>query len=170
MLKQRWLSVFFLTILVLCLGWSQVSAQIVNSLIQQGLERYRSGDFQGAIDTWNNALKQNPNDQIILLKHLARVYSQVGQFEQAIASLNPLISYYQNNSDRTQLGRILTEQAQAYSNLGQQRRAIAEMIKNPAYVSSAKNSLGNTYANLAKRDYRYAEFTLESGYPMEKRF
>jgi CHAT domain-containing protein len=220
MLKQRLLSVLFLMSLMLCLGLGHVSAQIVNSSIQQGLERYRSGDFQGAIDIWNNALKQHPNDQVILLKYLARVYSQVGQFEPAIASLNALIDYYQNNSDRVQLGRMLTEQAQAYSNLGQQRQAIAilcgeqseckegsalaiarqqsdplgeaaglgslgnayrlqgdyesalrslqkslnmaDKLQNSAYRIAAKNGLGNTYASLAKRDYRYAEFASET--------
>ena len=222
MLKQRLLSVLFLMSLVLCLGLGQVSAQVANSSIQQGLERYQAGDFQGAIAIWNNTLNQSPNeaDQIILLKSLARVYSQVGQFDRAIASLNPVISNYQKNGDRIQLGRMLTEQAQAYSNLGQQRKAIAilcgekiecekesalaitrqqsdplgeaaglgslgnayrlqgdyeaalrslqkslaiaEKLQNSAYVTAAKNGLGNIYASLAKRDYRYAEFASET--------
>ncbi len=239
MLKRRWLSVLFLISFALCLGWGQVSltfkpvvvgqvvmAQTVDSSIQQGLERYQSGDFQDAIAIWNNTSNNHPSaeDRIVLLKYLARVYSQVGQVDRAIASFNQLIAYYQKVGDRrTQLGRILTEQAQAYSNLGQQRRAIrllcgeqtepncgkesalaiarqqsdqlgeaaglgslgnvyrlqgdyetslqllrkslaiAETIKNSAYVIAAKNGLGNTYANLAKRDYRYAEFATDSG-------
>ncbi len=222
MLKQRWLSTICLISFILCLVCGQVSAQSVVSSVQTGLERYQAGDFQAAIALWSKALNNpNPADRILLLKSLARVYSQVGQYDNAIATINPLISYYQTNGDRTALGRILTEQAQAYSNLGQQRRAIAllcgpgvdcqkdsalgiarqqsdrqgeaaglgslgniyrlqgnyeeslrvmqqslaiaEMIKNPAYISAAKNGLGNTYANLAKRDYRYAEFALESG-------
>lgn len=210
---------------MLCLGWGQVSAQIVDSSIQQGLERYRSGDFQGAIDTWSNRLNQSPNaeERVVLLKSLARVYSQVGQFDRAISSFDQLITYYRNdkkNSDRIQLGRMLTEQAQVYSNLGQQRKAIAllcgeqseckegsaleiarqhsdplgeaaglgslgnayrlqgdyesalrslskslaiaEKLQNSAYIIAAKNGLGNTYASLAKRDYRYAEFASET--------
>lgn len=94
MLKRRWLSVLFLISFALCLGWSQVSltfkpvvvgqvvmAQTVDSSIQQGLERYQSGDFQGAIAVWNTTLSHRPNadDRIVLLKYLARVYSQVGQ-------------------------------------------------------------------------------------------
>ncbi len=237
MLKRRWLSVLFLISFTLCLGWGHISltfksiavdhvviAQTVNSSIQQGLERYQAGDFQGAITLWNTALSNHPSaeDQIVLLKYLARVYSQMGQVNDAIASLNSLIAYYQKIGDRVQLGRILTEQAQAYSNLGQQRKAIAllcgqqpesdckedsalaiahqqsdqlgeaaglgslgniyrlqgdyeislrllekslaiaETIKNSAYIIAAKNGLGNTYANLAKRDYRYAEYASES--------
>jgi tetratricopeptide (TPR) repeat protein len=233
MLQRLWLGLLCLISLVICLGLGTVSAQVVessvqdlsvqHSFIQQGLERYQSGDLTGAIAIWRKALEALPNetDRVILLKSLARAYSQVGQHDNAIATINPLISHYQTNGDRTQLGRILTEQAQAYSNLGQQRRAIAllcgegvdcqkdsalgiarqqsdrqgeaaglgslgniyrlqgnyeeslrvmqrslelaEMIKAPAYVSAAKNGLGNTYANLAKRDYRYAEFASESG-------
>ena len=221
MSKQRLLSVLFLMSILLCLGLGQVSAQVANSPTQQGLERYQRGDFQGAIVIWNNALNQNPSDQVVLLKYLARVYSQVGQFEQAIASLNPVIANYQKTGDRVQLGRMLTEQAQAYSSLGQQRKAIAllcggqepnctkesalaiarqhsdllgeaaglgslgnvyrlqgdyeaavrshsksleiaEKLQNSAYVIAAKNGLGNTYANLAKRDDRYAEFATET--------
>jgi CHAT domain-containing protein len=222
MLKRHWPSILCLISFVLYLVCGQVFAQNTGSPIQTGLDRYQAGDFQAAIALWTQALNNNNQaDRILLLRSLARVYSQVGEHDNAIATINPLISYYQNNGDRTTLGRILTEQAQAYSNLGQQRRAIAllcgegvdcqkdsalgiarqqsdqlgeaaglgslgniyrlqgnyeeslrvtqqslaiaEMIKNQAYVSSAKNGLGNTYANLAKRDYRYAEFASESG-------
>ena len=223
MLKQRWLSILFLVSLALCLQWSHVSAQIANSSVQQGLERYQSGDFLGAIAVWNNTLNHSPSeaDRITLLKDLARAYSQVGQFDQAIAAFDQLIANYQKTGDRIQLGRILTEQAQSYSNLGQQRKAISLLcgeepnctkesalaiahqqsdqigeaaglgtlgnidrlqgdydaalrslqkslvialkLQNSAYVIAAKNGLGNTYANLAKRDYRHAEFASESG-------
>jgi tetratricopeptide (TPR) repeat protein len=210
---------------MICLGLGQVAAQGVTASVQSGLERYQSGDLTGAIVVWRKALADQPSesDQVVLLKSLARAYSQIGQSDQAIDALNLLVIHYQKIDDRLQLGRILTEQAQAYSNLGQQRRAIAllcgdvvesncrkntaltiaqeqsdqlgesagwgslgnayrlqgdyeaslrslqkslaiaETIKNPVYVSAAKNDLGNTYANLAKRDYRYAEFASESG-------
>jgi CHAT domain-containing protein/tetratricopeptide (TPR) repeat protein len=238
MLKRRWLSILFLISLVFCLGLSQVSitfnplalsravvAQTIDPSIQQGLERYQSGDFQGAIFIWNEALNDrlNVETQITILKYLARAYSQVGEFDRAIASLDRAIDYYRKIGDRVQQGRMLTEQTQAYSNLGQQRRAIAllcgnskelncekdsalaiarstsdrlgeaaalgtlgnvyrlqgdyetslqllkksltiaEELKNSAYSIAAKNGLGNTYANLAKRDYRYAEFAANSG-------
>jgi CHAT domain-containing protein len=195
-----------------------------DAAIKQGLERYQAGDFQGAISIWNEILNNNPTPetQIILFKYLARAYSQVGEFDRAIASLDKLIDYYQKTSDRVQQGRMITEQAQAYSNLGQQRKAIAllcgetaelnckkdsalaiarsssdsmgeaaalgtlgnvyrlqgdyetslqllknsltiaETLNNSAYIIAAKNGLGNTYANLAKRDYRYAEYAKNS--------
>ena len=238
MLKRRWLSVTFFISLLLCVALGQssllfapdalsqtVAIQAINLSIQQGLTRYQTGDFKGAIAVWNTALSNHPSieSQITLLKYLARGYSQIGQLDRMIASLNQLIAHYQNTGDRTQLGRMLTEQAQAYSSLGQQRKAIAilcgeqtqancekesalaisrqqsdllgeaaglgslgnvyrlqgdyeasllslrrslaiaETIQNSAYVIAAKNGLGNTYANLAKREYRYAEFAADSG-------
>jgi CHAT domain-containing protein len=238
MLKRRWLSVTFFISLLLCVALGQssllfapvalsqvVTIHAINLSIQQGLTRYQAGDFKGAIAVWNTALSNRPSieSQITLLKYLARGYSQIGQLDRAIASFNQLIALYENSGDRVQLGRMLTEQAQAYSSLGQQRKAIAilcgeqtqancekesalaiarqqsdllgeaaglgslgnvyrlqgdyetslqtlqkslaiaETIQNSAYVIAAKNGLGNTYANLAKRDYRYAEFAADSG-------
>jgi CHAT domain-containing protein len=237
MLKRRWFSITFLISLLLCIALGQGSllftsvasgqtvAQTTNVSVQQGLERYQAGDFQGAIAVWNNALNNllGTEAQITLLKYLARGYSQIGQIDRAIASFNQLIALHEKSGDHVQLGRMLTEQAQAYSSLGQQRKAIAilcgeqtepdcakesalaiarqqsdrlgeaaglgslgnvyrlqgdyetslqllkkslaiaETIKNSAYIVAAKNGLGNTYANLAKRDYRYAEFALNSG-------
>jgi CHAT domain-containing protein len=235
MLKRFWLSALCIISLAVCLGLGRVSAQVPESSVQQGLERYQAGDFSSAIVIWNHALDRRPSaaDRVELLKSLARVYSQIGQSNQAIDTLGLLAAHYQKVNNRVQLGRILTEQAQAYSNLGQQRRAIellcgkqvngeplepsqielncgqesaltiarqqsdrvgesaglgslgniyrlqgnyeaslgllnkslaiAEDLKNTVYISAAKNNLGSTYANLAKRDYRYAEFAAESG-------
>jgi CHAT domain-containing protein len=200
MFRQLWLNALCLISLMICLGLGQVAAQGVTASVQSGLERYQSGDLTGAIVVWRKALADQPSetDRVVLLKSLARAYSQIGQSDQAVDALNLLIAHYQKIDDRVQLGRILTEQAQAYSNLGQQRRAIALLCGDavesncrkdtaltiaqeqsdqlgesagwgslgnayPVYVSAAKNDLGNTYANLAKRDYRYAEFASESG-------
>jgi tetratricopeptide (TPR) repeat protein len=107
MLKPRLLSVFFLTVLVICLGWGKVSAQVSDSLIQQGLERYRNGDYQGAIAIWNDSLNKfsNAADRVMPLKSLARVYSQIGQFEESIATLNSLIADYQKKQRSRSTGK-----------------------------------------------------------------
>ena len=109
-------------------------------------------------------LKQRLLDQVVRLKYLARVYSKVGQFEQAIASIHPITASYQKTGDRVQLERMLTEQAQAYSSLGQQRKAIsilcygqepdcikesalaiARQQSDPLGESAGLGSLGNAY-------------------------
>lgn len=96
--------------------------------VQQGLGQFQAGDTLGAIALWQQALQQTPPRSVAwvtLLKYLVRAQAQVGQVDAAIANLNQLIGYYRQVNDRQQFGRMLTEQAQLYSNLGQHRRAIA---------------------------------------------
>ena len=82
----------------------------------------------------------------------------------AIASIHPITASYQKTGDRVQLERMLTEQAQAYSSLGQQRKAIsilcggqepdcikesalaiARQQSDPLGESAGLGSLGNAY-------------------------
>ncbi|MEI2579680.1 CHAT domain-containing protein [Scytonema sp. PRP1] len=138
------LNLLFLSSLTVCLCLGQgnltfrqvqlgevVIAQATDwkQLMQQGLKRYTTGDFQGAISSWEAALssnsKEQSEDKVTVLKYLVRAYQQVGQVDRAIATLNQLIVYYQKVGASLQLGRMLTELAQVYSSLGQQRKAIA---------------------------------------------
>ncbi|HEY9617895.1 MAG TPA: hypothetical protein V6C64_13710, partial [Microcoleaceae cyanobacterium] len=96
--------------------------------LQQGLQQFQAGNAVAAIALWQQALQQTPRNSeswVLLLKYLVRAQTQVGQVDVAIANLDQLINHYRQANDRRQLGRMLTEQAQLYSSLGQQRRAIA---------------------------------------------
>ena len=103
----------------------------VNQLIQQGTQRYQSKDLNGAIEYWETALtasreSNSPDvEQVTLLKYLARAYRQVGNMDKAIANLEQAIAYYREAGNKQLVGRMLTEVAQAYSTLGQHRRAAA---------------------------------------------
>ena len=155
MFKYRWLSLLFCLSLLLCLSLPHrfltsnpiafgqaVRAQTTDTSLQQGLKHYQSGNFQDAIQIWTQALSHHPNSekQLALLKHLARAYSQLGQYDRSIASFNALITQYQKTGDRLQLGRMRTEQAQAYSNLGQHRKAIALLCGETTEQTCAKDS------------------------------
>jgi CHAT domain-containing protein len=100
-------------------------------LVQQGLELYQSGDVQGAIKSWQTALSayqqrnSHSEEQVNVRKYLARAYQQVGELAQAIAEVEQVIAYYRQINEPITVGRMLTEQAQLYSSLGQHRRAIA---------------------------------------------
>ncbi|KAF3889275.1 MULTISPECIES: CHAT domain-containing protein [Nostocales] len=141
---SRLLNLFFLCSFTICLCLGQVSLTfrqiqlggvvIARSLdwkhlMQQGLNFYRTGDFQGAISLWEAALSSNSQqkseDTVTVLKYLVRAYQQVGRIDRAIATLNQLIAHYQKVGASLQLGRMLAELAQVYSSLGQQRKAIA---------------------------------------------
>lgn len=96
--------------------------------LQPGLQQFQAGNVVGAIALWQQAVQQAPSRSatwVTILKYLVRAQAQVGQVDAAIANLNQLISYYRQVNDPQQFGRMLTEQAQLYSNLGQHRRAIA---------------------------------------------
>jgi len=141
----RFWAVLFLNSLTIssCLGHSPLvvwqvglgemaTAQSSNTrqLVQQGIKRYQVGDFQGAISSWQTVLRAYPErhsyseDEITVLKYLARAYQKVGRVSLAINHLERVIAYYRRIKDQKQVGLMLTEQAQFYSSLGQQRRAI----------------------------------------------
>ena len=139
------LVILFLTSLTICLWlnhvtfnplqlrWGEVAtAQSANpsQLVQQGIERYKTGDVQGAIASWQTALTayQSTNDrtnEAIVREKLAIAYQQIGQFGEAINYWKGAIANYNQVGDFVKLGRLLTELAQTYSRFGQNREAIA---------------------------------------------
>lgn len=141
---RQLLTALFLGSLTLCLSLGQLSSPLrapeigqaataqtpaAEQLVQQGVDRYQAGDYLGAIAHWKTALPiyqaaKNRATTAIVLENLARAYQQAGQSEQAITYWEQVASLYRQ-SRSPQLGRILTEQAQTYSRLGQPRKAIA---------------------------------------------
>ena len=142
---RRVLVVLFLSSLTFCLclnhvpftawqaRWGEVAtAQSPNAsqLVQQGIERYKTGDVQGAIASWQTALSayqstNNLANQAIVREKLAIAYQQIGQFEQALDHWKQAIAHYRSSGDFQKVGRLLTELAQTYSRLGQNKEAIA---------------------------------------------
>jgi CHAT domain-containing protein len=116
----RLLGLIFLGSLILCLSLGKVAAQTFNPdrQVQQGVERYESGDYQGAIALWEVVLTDyqktnNPTNTAIVKENLARAYQQVGQTDKAIEYWEQLKAYYLQQGDAVKVGRLLTEQAQA---------------------------------------------------------
>ncbi|MEO1762908.1 MAG: CHAT domain-containing protein [Cyanobacteria bacterium J06629_18] len=195
--------------------------------VKQGIELYNAGDFQGAIAVWLKSLSQAGGDKqqesdIQTRKYLARAYQQIGEIDKTINYLNQVIDFYRTTNNTQQVGRMLTEVAQAYSDLGQHKRAInllcgdmgklqctqdsalgiatrqkdslgeaaangslgnalyflgeydraikvlgasykkAGELENRGYLMAAANNLGNLYASLAQRNYRYINFASEA--------
>lgn len=137
MLSRYWLSralyfLLFLGSLLVCLWVNPVqiaTAQAPNA-VQQGIKRFQSGDVQGAIAAWQTALKlyQTTSDkktEAIVREKLAIAYQQIGQFSEAIEQWKRAITNYRQLRDWIKVGQLLTEQAQTYSRLGQNKTAIA---------------------------------------------
>ena len=129
--RHRLIKILFLASLVICLLFGQgVSAQTPNvaALVEQGIKDYNAGDLVNAIKTWQEALNQdknNPSVTAVVNENLARAYQQIGENKAAIASLSAAINDYNTVNNIQQVGRMKSELAQVYSNLGQPRKAIA---------------------------------------------
>jgi tetratricopeptide (TPR) repeat protein len=128
---RRVLVVLFLSRLTFCLWlnhvpftalqarWGEVAtAQSPNAslLVQQGIERYRAGNVQGAIASEQTALSayqstNNLANQAIVREKLAIAYQQIGQFEQALDHWKQAIANLSKLGDFKKVGRLLTELA-----------------------------------------------------------
>ncbi|UBF30426.1 CHAT domain-containing protein (plasmid) [Kovacikia minuta CCNUW1] len=98
--------------------------------VQQGIDRYQTGDYRAAISLWTIALEQyrkvgDRTNTAIVLENLARAYQQLGQSEVEINYWQALLTLYRQQGNQAETVRILVEQAQAYSRDGQLRKAIA---------------------------------------------
>ncbi len=129
--QRRFIKVLFLMTLLISLLFEQsVFAQTPNviALVEQGIKEYNQGDFLKAIENWQAALKQdknNPSVTGVVNENLARAYQQLGDNQAEIISLSAAIHDYGVVKNIQQVGRMKSELAQVYNNLGQPRKAIA---------------------------------------------
>lgn len=136
--------------------------------VQQGIERYQGGQYAEAISLWQQALTQisAAPERAIIYSNLAIAYRQIGQLDRAIAHWEQAIQIYRsqkNEAARSALARLLTEQGQAYSDLGQHKRAIT-LLQSAVKITqntpdrlteaAAQGALGSAYWALG--DYEQA--------------
>ncbi|MDY6899423.1 MAG: CHAT domain-containing protein [Cyanobacteriota bacterium] len=133
----NFLQLLFCATLLICISFGQVvSAQNpqINLLVERGIKNYNNGNYNDAIKHWQEALtrykNQNQNQNnfaatAVINENLGRAYQKLGENQSAITSLTAAIKDYQAVKDVPQVGRMRTELAQVYSNLGQPQKAIA---------------------------------------------
>ena len=161
-------SFLFLAGLVLCLTLSVLpmnqhtvvaQANSAQQVVRAGISQYKAGKFNEAIALWQQVLPQitDAKDRAAVHSNLALAYRQIGQLTEAAQEWEQAIQIYQHQdaqTKRSQLPKLLTEQAQAYNELGQNRRAIkilqsaVELAKqNPDSRTQAATlgALGNAY-------------------------
>ena len=100
------------------------------SLVEAGVARYEANDFFGAIELWQALLESSgpslsKTDRSTVLENLARVHQRIGHTVEAANYWEQAIQQTASLEDLRQLGRLRTEQAQLFSQTGQQLRAIA---------------------------------------------
>ncbi|WP_019500280.1 CHAT domain-containing protein [Pseudanabaena sp. PCC 6802] len=138
------------------------------NLLAQGIKLYRMGKYKAAIARWEQALALplTVKDKADIHNNLAQAYRQIGQTELAIAQWQQAIAIYRaDNFARptrdTLLAAALIEQAQMYSDLGQDRNgiafvqeaiAIAQRIQDRKLEAAGLGVLGNAYWRLGQYD------------------
>jgi CHAT domain-containing protein len=175
-------SILFFASLVLCLvlhgGLSRqvdrvamavetpASTSSQEQLVQQGVDYYQAGNFAQAITLWEQALPQikAPLDKATVYSNLAIAYRKTGQLDRAIRQWEQAIQIYRSqdqDATRQLLAKLLTEQGQAYSDLGQQRRAItlldeavqiASKNQDRLTQAAAQGAIGNAKWSLGDYD------------------
>lgn len=126
----------------------------------------KSANLLEAIALWQQVLPQitQAKDRAAVHNNLALAYRQIGQLAEAIAQWEQAIQIYQRLDDEAghrQLPKLLTERAQAYNELGQNRRAItllhsavelADQNQDARTQAATWGALGNAYVliNLAE--------------------
>lgn len=138
--------------------------------VQHGMERYQGGQYAEAIALWQQALGQisAAPERAIVYTNLALAYRQIGQLDRAIAHWEQAIQIYRSQKDeaaRSALARLLTEQGQAYSDLGQHKRAIT-LLQSALKITqntperlteaAAQGALGSAYWALGDYDQALA--------------
>lgn len=139
---RGWIALFGSLIFCLCLG-NPTASQPAVTAVQQGIDRYHKGDLQGAIDCWQQSLgldRTATPQRIEVLKYLARAEQQLGQIDQAIDHFEQAINQYRQAGNWLQIGRMQTEQAQAYSDLGHYQQALRLLCANLSDRTCARES------------------------------
>lgn len=131
------LIVWLCMVLPLRPGWGQAVNPAAQ--VQQGIDRYRQGDYLGAIALWESVRdtyrqQPNPAHEVILTENLARARQAIGQQTDALSLWQTAGNTYRQLAAQqperavdytARWGRSLTEQAQIYNRLGQYRKAVA---------------------------------------------
>lgn len=130
---HRFLLIFFasLTLSLFLSYFPSMATQVIpahsaKQLVQQGVNHHQAGEILKAIEMWRKALEkiEQPQHQAIIWENLARAYGEIGQNQEAINHWNQAITYYKQENNLQKVGRLLTEKAQNYSNIGQSRQGI----------------------------------------------
>ncbi|SKB15676.1 conserved exported hypothetical protein [Planktothrix sp. PCC 11201] len=101
-------------------------------IFNQGMKRYREGTvagFRGAIQQWEEGLRlwreaNNPQQESITRNFLCSVYSNLGEYPQAINCYNQLLVLTQTLEDLQTQATTLISIAKIYSQLGEYQKAL----------------------------------------------
>ncbi|MEL7332599.1 MAG: CHAT domain-containing protein [Cyanobacteria bacterium J06560_2] len=123
--------------------------------VQQGVSAYESNQYIEAIAHWKAALShysesesqpEAQRDRAIISENLALAHRQIGAPSKALAHWQSATATYTALQDWPKVGRLLTEQAQTYRQLGQPYQAIGLLCTPISQSFQANTSQANQYS------------------------
>ena len=116
-------------------------------LLEQGLEQYRTSQFDAAIQSWQQALTlfreiKNRKAEGSVLNNLGLVYRDLGQYSKSIEYLEQSLAIAREINDRQQEGTCLGNLGNAYAALGKYDKAMELYEQSLALARETQNRLG----------------------------
>lgn len=165
------LPVYLLTFLLVCLVWNFAQAAPSSGwqnkeAISQGDNFFNIGQFENAVQTWTDALrdkqiKDNAKVRIDIWVRRAEAYQALGRHQKAIADLSEAFKAATGVKDDELLARIRGSLGNAYFFTGDLVRAEVELTESLKFAQSQKkftliartqNNLGNVRYALGRLD------------------
>lgn len=146
----------------------QGSTTNVNQLFQQGVEQFRSGAFQAALQTYQRvlAIRRSLNDKAGIaetLDNIGEVYTGLSNYDKALENLQQALTIRQELTDQAGVGETLNNLGFVYRQLGEYSKALelhnsalklAKNIGKRAIEGEALHNIAAVYA--ARGDYDQA--------------
>jgi tetratricopeptide (TPR) repeat protein len=127
----------------------------LNRLFQEGAQAYQAADYRTALEKWQAGLNQaralgNKQYSSQLLMNIGLVYWYLGQYEQALVSLEQASIIFRELGDRQSEGRILNNIGLVYQNLGKYEQALKSYEESLALkrITGDRQGEGNTLGNI----------------------
>ena len=129
--------------------------------LEEGLRSYQRGDFEQAVLMWTEAVRLSEragklHEQSIALTYLAHAYQSVGQYKQALKSLEVALARVKPSGDRTRIASVLGNLGNVYIAIGPAETAsqylnealgLAREAGDSALEAVILNNLGNLFTS-----------------------
>jgi len=127
--------------------------------MEKGIRLFQRGDFEGAISNWTEASRlyereKKPKGQCEALIKISQAYQNVGQYTQALQSLESALVLAQKSGDRNLEADVLGSLGNLYIATGPEQEslrylkeglAVAKELGNTGLSAGILNNLGNLY-------------------------
>src|SRR5574337_253871 len=131
---------------------------------KQGLSAFQRGAFEEAVVSWTDAARSyerdhKPGGQIAVLIHLSQAYSAIGQYKQAIRSLESALELARKLGDPARIASVLAGLGGVYIATGPPETAeaylkhslsVARGLEDSTLEAVILNNFGNLFATQKK--------------------